>query len=143
MTNERIPINYMSPFVTSEKTEYKVTIGNSSSLPPCLSVAAETRVFTSSQLSVFVSMENAFRNQLVSKNHSLRGNVFVTSFPRNGSHVTVMVYLQADHIFLPITYLLTIHDHFTHHVRCYVKSAVESAYLNDLRINYCSGNSSE
>jgi hypothetical protein len=34
-------------------------------------------------------METAFRNQLASKNQSLRGNVFASSFPRNGPHVAI------------------------------------------------------
>jgi hypothetical protein len=42
------------------------------------------------QLSVFVSMATVFRNQMVSKNQSLRGNVSAYSFPRNGPHVTVL-----------------------------------------------------
>jgi hypothetical protein len=40
------------------------------------------------QLSLSVSMEIVFRNQLVSRNQSLSGNVFAHSFPRNGPHVT-------------------------------------------------------
>jgi hypothetical protein len=34
-------------------------------------------------------METVFRNQSVSKNQYLRGNVFAHSFPRNGPHVTI------------------------------------------------------
>jgi hypothetical protein len=34
-------------------------------------------------------MGNVFHNQLFSNNHSLRGNVFANSFPRNGPHVTI------------------------------------------------------
>jgi hypothetical protein len=34
-------------------------------------------------------MENVFRNQLISKNQSLRGNALVNSLPRNGPHVTI------------------------------------------------------
>jgi hypothetical protein len=37
-------------------------------------------------------METVFRNQLVSRNQTLRGNVFAHSFPRNGPHVTVRSY---------------------------------------------------
>jgi hypothetical protein len=44
-----------------------------------------TLVFTDLQLSVYVSMENLFRDQLVSKTHSLGCNAFL----RNGSHVTI------------------------------------------------------
>jgi hypothetical protein len=40
-------------------------------------------VSMSLQLSAFVSIETVFRIQLVSKNQSLRGNVFTSSFPRN------------------------------------------------------------
>jgi hypothetical protein len=32
-----------------------------------------------------------FRKQLVSKNQSLRGNVFANSFPKNGLYVTVFI----------------------------------------------------
>jgi hypothetical protein len=46
-------------------------------------------VFTSLQISVFVSMENVFRDQLVSKNQSLRGNALASSLPINGPHVTI------------------------------------------------------
>jgi hypothetical protein len=41
------------------------------------------------QLSVSVSMETVFRIQSVFRNHSLRGNMFAHSFPRNGPHATV------------------------------------------------------
>jgi hypothetical protein len=41
------------------------------------------------QFSVSVSMETVFRNRLVSRNPSLRFNVFAHSFPRNSPHVTV------------------------------------------------------
>jgi hypothetical protein len=34
-------------------------------------------------------METVFRNNLVSRNQSLCGNVFAHSFPRNGPHVTI------------------------------------------------------
>jgi hypothetical protein len=34
-------------------------------------------------------MENVFRNQLLSKNQSLRGNALANSLPRNGPHVTI------------------------------------------------------
>jgi hypothetical protein len=34
-------------------------------------------------------METVVRNHFVSRNQSLRGNVFVNSFPRNGPHVTI------------------------------------------------------
>jgi hypothetical protein len=37
----------------------------------------------------FRTMETVFRNQLVSRNKCLRGNVFAHSFPRNGPHVTL------------------------------------------------------
>jgi hypothetical protein len=33
-------------------------------------------------------METVFRNHLVTKNQSLRGNVFVNLFPRNGHHLS-------------------------------------------------------
>jgi hypothetical protein len=39
------------------------------------------------QLPVSVSLETVFRSQLVSRNQSLRGEVFVYSFPRNGPEV--------------------------------------------------------
>jgi hypothetical protein len=35
-------------------------------------------------------MENMFCMQLVSKNQSLRGNLFTNSFPRNGPHVNIL-----------------------------------------------------
>jgi hypothetical protein len=41
------------------------------------------------QMSVSVSLETVFRNQLVSKKQSLRGNVFSNSFPRDSPHVTL------------------------------------------------------
>jgi hypothetical protein len=41
------------------------------------------------QFSVSVSMETVFRNWSVSRNQSLRGNVFSHSFPRNGPCVTI------------------------------------------------------
>jgi hypothetical protein len=41
------------------------------------------------QLSVSVSLETVFCNQLLSRNQSLSGNVFAHSFPRNGPHVTI------------------------------------------------------
>jgi hypothetical protein len=50
------------------------------------------------QLPVSVSMEIVFRNQLLSMNQSLRGNVFAYSFPRNGPHVTLfstVIHLRA------------------------------------------------
>jgi hypothetical protein len=37
-------------------------------------------------------MEIVFRNQLVPKNQSLRGNVFAYSFPRNGPYITIYIY---------------------------------------------------
>jgi hypothetical protein len=48
------------------------------------------------QLSVFVSMETVFRNQLFSKNQFLRGKVFAHSFPRNGPHVTICMLCSTD-----------------------------------------------
>jgi hypothetical protein len=45
-------------------------------------------------------METVFRNQLVSKNQSVRGNVFTKSFPRNGLHVTIFSGDQPHEIFV-------------------------------------------
>jgi hypothetical protein len=44
------------------------------------------------QFSTFVSMETVFCNQLVSKNQSLWGKLFANSFPKNGPHVTILIY---------------------------------------------------
>jgi hypothetical protein len=46
------------------------------------------------QLSVSVSTETVFRNQLVSRKQSLRGSVFAHSFPRDGPHVTILACLM-------------------------------------------------
>jgi hypothetical protein len=56
---------------------------------PCLNSQATISVSECLQLSVFLSLETVFRNQLVSSNQSLHGNVFTRSFPRNDPHVTV------------------------------------------------------
>jgi hypothetical protein len=42
------------------------------------------------QHSVFISLETVFRNQLISKKESLRGNVTADSFHRDGPHVTIL-----------------------------------------------------
>jgi hypothetical protein len=39
-------------------------------------------------------METVFRNQLVSSNQSLRGNVFAHSFPRKGLDVTILKWTE-------------------------------------------------
>jgi hypothetical protein len=51
------------------------------------------------QLSVSVSMETVFRNHLVSRNQSLRGNVFAHSFPRNYPYVTIFPWALGFYIF--------------------------------------------
>jgi hypothetical protein len=96
LRTKAIRINYVSSLYNSVTNRTEITISNSSSIFLCLSVAAETCVnfvatvwFRSLQLSVFVSMENVFCNQLISKNQSLRGNALANSLPRNGSHVTI------------------------------------------------------
>jgi hypothetical protein len=59
---------------------------NALSRKPCVNSEATVWFL---KLSVFVSMETMFRNQLVSKNRSLHRKVFAHLFPRNGPHVTV------------------------------------------------------
>jgi hypothetical protein len=46
------------------------------------------------QVSVSVSLETVVHNQLVSKEQSLRGDVFASLFPRDGPHVTILVCLM-------------------------------------------------
>jgi hypothetical protein len=54
-------------------------------------VSGERLVFTSLQLSVFVSKENVFRDQLVSENQSLRSKALANSLPRNGPYVAILL----------------------------------------------------
>jgi hypothetical protein len=51
-------------------------------------------------------MENVFRNQLVSKNQSLRGNALTSSLPRNGPYVTIcLLYERLAKFGLPVRIL--------------------------------------
>jgi hypothetical protein len=56
---------------------------------PCFNSQATVWFSKCLQLSISVSLETVFRNQLISRNQFLRGNVFTQSFPRNGLHVTI------------------------------------------------------
>jgi hypothetical protein len=61
---------------------------------PCVHSQATVWFHKCLQLSVSVSLETLFHNQLVYKKQSLLGNVFANSFPRYGQHVTKLINLS-------------------------------------------------
>jgi hypothetical protein len=56
---------------------------------PCINSQATVWFFKCLQVPVSVSIETVFRNYLVPRNQSLRGNVFTYSFRRKDPYVTV------------------------------------------------------
>jgi hypothetical protein len=87
----------LTPFYSCERTEQRPTSkGSISALHEC--VASEIMcplrgnglVSECLQLSVSVSMETVFHNQLVPKNQSLHGNALADYFPRSSRHVTIL-----------------------------------------------------
>jgi hypothetical protein len=68
---------------------------------PCINSQATVSFSKCLQLSVSLSLETVFRNQLVSKKQSLRGSVFANSFPTGGPHVTLwnITFLCIDFVF--------------------------------------------
>jgi hypothetical protein len=93
LSNSRINSLFTTPEnrieITASKGSITVLHECVVSEKPCVNSQATVWFSKCLQFSASVSLETVFRNQLVSRNQPLRGNVFANSFPRNGPHVTV------------------------------------------------------